>query len=449
MRKRAILFFLLNLALTLISTLGSISAVSASAPLGSNPPPLQTVPFVDVQRYLGTWFQISRVILPFEGDCACAQQTNSKFTVDFGIPQKGQYWIVALGTNYEYAVVSDPDRKSLYVLSKTPELDPVMYQEALNKASSQLDTGGLVPTSQKGCSYPPEVVVPDSVVFETESTPTAPLDPAHPGSKSYPYTSTRHTVKCLGRETDVFLSSKKAPLALVAFGHGQALDTSHYEGTHEHLAKKGFASLNPPYDTGFFDRDWHRMGADYTKIVECVANAFPGQIDRTKVIYSGHSKGAYVAQIAAGIAHKGKVDSAPRALLLFNPAGHDAKTLKDIGPATATTVVFSDQDNVVKRSDSEAIFNQTGSTKRQFLILKSYSGAPVAKADHFWSLTRPSTFGGGAESALHYYGSWKWLTAAAEDLESGGSFSSRYLYGVEAADKGMGSSLRDDRFANF
>lgn len=473
------------LVLVLATTLTGQIALSNPAP-----PPLQTVPFVDVQKYLGTWYQISRVVLPFEGDCACAQQTlgldasrgvvtvynscndktpqgrlreirgfatnddpqsNAKFTVDFGLPQTGKYWIIALGQNYEYAVVSDPDRKSLYILSKTPELDPVLYQEALNKASLQLDISRLVPTAQSGCTYPPEVVAPitTSPITTSSVTPSAPTDPAHPGSKIYQHTSIRHNIQCLGRETAVFLSSKKTPQALVAFGHGQALDTPHYEGTHEHLARKGIASVNPPYDTGFFDRNWNRMGSDYAKIIECVADAFPNQIDRSKVIYSGHSKGAYVAQIAAGIANQQKLSSSPKALILFNPAGHDSATLKSIDPASSTTVVFSDQDTVVKRSESEAIYNQAASKKRQLLTIKSYSTNPPVKADHFWSLTKPSTFGGGSESALHYYGSWKWLTAAAQDLENGGSFSSPYLYGAETIDKGLGAVLQDERLATF
>ncbi len=489
MRKLPIGLFLLQLSLVFSSFILTSQIAHANptspSPAQPQPPPLQTVPYVDVAKYLGTWYQISRVVLPFEGDCACAQQTlgldtargvvtvynscndktpqgrlreirgfatnddpqsNSKFTVDFGLPQTGKYWIVALGANYEYAVVSDPDRKSLYILSKTPELDPTLYQEALNKASMQLDISRLVSTQQKGCSYPAEVVPYPQV---SSRTPDAPTDPAHPGSKVYAYTSTRHKIQCLGRDTDVFLSSKSTPQALVAFGHGQALDTSHYEGTHVHLAKKGIASVNPPYDTGFFDRNWNRMGSDYAKIIECVADAFPKQIDRSQVIYSGHSKGAYVAQIAAGLAHQQKLASAPKSLVLFNPAGHDAPTLKTIGATTATTVVFSDQDTVVKRADSEAIYNQSASRKRQLITLKSYTTSPAVEANHFWSLTKSSTFGGGPESALHYYGSWKWMTSAAFDLENGGGFTASHLYGADVVDKGLGPSVRDERLANF
>jgi apolipoprotein D and lipocalin family protein len=500
--KRVLLSLVLILSGSmLLSERAEARQVVSSASPAPTLPPLQTVPFVDVSKYLGTWFQISRVVLPFEGDCACAQQTlgldsakgvvtvynscndktpqgrlreirgfatsdepqtNAKFTVDFGLPQTGKYWIVALGANYEYAVVSDPDRKSLYILSKTPFLDSALYQEALNKASQQLDISRLTTTNHVGCSYPPEVVMPAGLpalapfrsptrasAFTILSTPLAPTDPTHPGSKVYQHTSSRQVIQCLGRETTVYLSSKKTAQALVAFGHGQALDSSHYEGTHEHLARKGIASVSPPYDTGFFDRNWNRMGTDYAKIVECVADAFPNQIDRKKVIYSGHSKGAYVAQIAAGIANQQKLSSTPKALVLFNPAGHDVPTLKSIDAASATTVVFSDQDSVVKRADSESIYKQSASLKKQFLTIKSYTTNPSVKADHFWTLTKPSTFGGGSESALHYYGSWKWLTAAADDLDGGGSFSNPFIYGRDVTEKGLGSSIQDERIANF
>lgn len=154
---------------------------------------LKTVPYVDVSRYLGRWYQISRNPLPFEGDCACAQQTlsanadgtvgvynscndktpdgvlreirgfavnddaesNSKFTVDFFLPQKGKYWIIGLDSDYRYAVVSDPSRRSLYILSKTPFLAPDLFAKAVRTAEVQIDTSKLLSTEHYGCSYPP------------------------------------------------------------------------------------------------------------------------------------------------------------------------------------------------------------------------------------------------------------------------------------------------------
>jgi apolipoprotein D and lipocalin family protein len=153
---------------------------------------LRTVDYVDVGQYLGTWYQIARNPLIFEGNCACSRQvlaaqadgnvsvynscndytvtgplreirgvaysqdpvSNSKFTVDFNLPHTGQYWIIGVDSHYRYAVVSDPSKQSLYVLSKTPTLEPALYAEAVATAALQLDTSKLILTEQMGCTYP-------------------------------------------------------------------------------------------------------------------------------------------------------------------------------------------------------------------------------------------------------------------------------------------------------
>ena len=158
----------------------------------TNNAPVESLDFVDVNQYLGRWYQIARNPLPFEPlNCACAQQTlgvlpdglvsvynscnvdssdgplveimgtalsqneqNSQFTVDFGLPQTGQYWIIAIEESYRWAVVTDPDRRSLYILSKTPTLDLQNYTKALFEASKQISIGSLVVTSHQNCNYP-------------------------------------------------------------------------------------------------------------------------------------------------------------------------------------------------------------------------------------------------------------------------------------------------------
>ncbi len=153
---------------------------------------LETVPYVEVSRYLGNWYQIARNPLPFENGCVCSRQqltlredgkvgvynscnlgsaggalseirgvaindepsSNAKFTVDFGLPNLGKYWVIGLDPEYRYAVVSEPSRRALYILSKTPELAPELYEAALGSAARQIDTSKLSPTSQQGCSYP-------------------------------------------------------------------------------------------------------------------------------------------------------------------------------------------------------------------------------------------------------------------------------------------------------
>ncbi len=41
------------------------------------------------------------------------------------------YWIIDLDPNYEYAVVGEPSRKYLWILSRTPEMNDAVYQDIL------------------------------------------------------------------------------------------------------------------------------------------------------------------------------------------------------------------------------------------------------------------------------------------------------------------------------
>jgi apolipoprotein D and lipocalin family protein len=141
--------------------------------------PLQTVDHVDLQRYLGTWYEIARYPNRFERNCdsdttaryslrgdgkievvnSCRKPngetksvhgaakivdpvSNAKLKVTFFWPFSGDYWVVALGKNYEYAVVGEPSRRYLWVLSRTPHLDPEIYRGILHRVE-QL---GYVPT---------------------------------------------------------------------------------------------------------------------------------------------------------------------------------------------------------------------------------------------------------------------------------------------------------------
>jgi apolipoprotein D and lipocalin family protein len=154
----------------------------------------ETVPFVNLDRYVGVWYQIAHVPQFFQGGvCVCARQkltagqngvvgvynscnqesvtgrlrdirgeatnddptTNARFTVDFGFPWKGSYWIVGLDADYRYAVVTDKDARTLYILSKTPVLAQELYDEAYAIALKQeLNTADLIMTVQQGCQYP-------------------------------------------------------------------------------------------------------------------------------------------------------------------------------------------------------------------------------------------------------------------------------------------------------
>ena len=85
-------------------------------------------------------------------------QPNSKLKVRFApawlsfIPQVwGDYQVIALSSNYEHAVVGDPSRTYLWILSRTPTLDEGVYRQFLEEARAQdFDVNLLQKTRQSG-----------------------------------------------------------------------------------------------------------------------------------------------------------------------------------------------------------------------------------------------------------------------------------------------------------
>lgn len=76
-------------------------------------------------------------------------KTNAKLKVTSFWSFYGHYWIIDLGQNYEYAVVGHPDRKYLWVLSRTPEMDEALYSQILIRISKQgYDVSKLIRTPQ-------------------------------------------------------------------------------------------------------------------------------------------------------------------------------------------------------------------------------------------------------------------------------------------------------------
>lgn len=151
-------------------------------------PPLQVVPRVDLNRYLGTWYEIARFPHRFQEGCVASKanytllddgkigvlnqcykaglngeissakgkawvvdkETNAKLKVSFFWPFAGDYWIIDLGENYEYAVVGHPSRTYLWILSRTPEMDEALYDRLLEKLQKQgYDTNRLIKPPQK------------------------------------------------------------------------------------------------------------------------------------------------------------------------------------------------------------------------------------------------------------------------------------------------------------
>jgi apolipoprotein D and lipocalin family protein len=133
---------------------------------------LQTVPYVDLQRYLGKWYDIASFPQRFQKGCTCTTATyslnedgsikvenrcmvdgkekvrtakarvkdkksNAKLSVQFFWPFKGKYWIIDLAEDYSYAVVGHPGRDYLWILSRTPVLEKVVYEGILQRLVQQ------------------------------------------------------------------------------------------------------------------------------------------------------------------------------------------------------------------------------------------------------------------------------------------------------------------------
>jgi len=151
---------------------------------GRQSPPLEVVPAVDLSRYIGRWYEIASFPSRFQKGCtdsraeyrirpdgkvevlnSCLRNgkvdtakgkawvvdkaTNAKLKVSFFWPFRGNYWIIDLGKDYEYAVVSAPSMKYLWILSRTPQMDEKCYQEIVTRLKDRgLDVARLNRTPQ-------------------------------------------------------------------------------------------------------------------------------------------------------------------------------------------------------------------------------------------------------------------------------------------------------------
>jgi apolipoprotein D and lipocalin family protein len=148
------------------------------------PNELQVVSFVDLGKYLGKWYEIAHLPAKFQQNCdettatytlldngsisvineckkdekikvakgkakVVDKMTNAKLKVTFFWPFYGDYWIISLGETYDYAVVGTPDRKYLWILSRTPKMDNNLFSQLIEIAKSKgFDVSKLIITRQ-------------------------------------------------------------------------------------------------------------------------------------------------------------------------------------------------------------------------------------------------------------------------------------------------------------
>jgi apolipoprotein D and lipocalin family protein len=149
---------------------------------------MPTVKQVDLERYQGRWFEVARLPLVWENKCAsdvtatytlradgkvdvlnqCRKRdgsmtrshgrakvaagdgSNARLKVTFFWPFYGDYWILDLDPEYRWALVGTPNRKNLWVLSRTPKLKTDVLERLLRQAKELgFSTHGMIYTNQE------------------------------------------------------------------------------------------------------------------------------------------------------------------------------------------------------------------------------------------------------------------------------------------------------------
>lgn len=141
--------------------------------------PLKTVPDLKLPRYLGTWYEIARLPMQHEpeactdvsahyslqedgnvrvhnrcrvdgvveeaiGEACVVDNDSARLEVSF-LPKglrwlpftKGDYWIMQVAPDYSVALVGSPDRRYLWLLARTPQLDRTVEDHYLAAARLQ------------------------------------------------------------------------------------------------------------------------------------------------------------------------------------------------------------------------------------------------------------------------------------------------------------------------
>lgn len=145
--------------------------------------PLHVVDEIELERYLGRWYEIASLPQRFQEGCVATtanytrldatrirvenecrdetfdgelrraeglawvvdpDQSLAKLKVQFFWPFSGDYWVIELDPEYRYAVVGHPSRDYLWILARTPTMDEALYERILKRSVAQgYDLGAL------------------------------------------------------------------------------------------------------------------------------------------------------------------------------------------------------------------------------------------------------------------------------------------------------------------
>jgi apolipoprotein D and lipocalin family protein len=166
---------------TIFAIFSATFVLAASASAQTNKlPALQTVPNVDLSRYVGKWYEIAKYPNRFQKQCVanttatyamkaggrlevvneCVKKdgtgeravgeakiadkkTNAKLKVRFApgalsfLPFVwGNYWIIDLDKDYGYVAIGEPKREYFWILARKPVVDDAVYQDIVRRAEA-------------------------------------------------------------------------------------------------------------------------------------------------------------------------------------------------------------------------------------------------------------------------------------------------------------------------
>lgn len=156
-----------------ISLLALLGAAVLSPAVQGETPVVQSVGRIDLNRYAGKWYEIASFPMFFQRNCIadttaeyalmpdgevsvtnrCRTESGvdqavgrawapdaavtAQLKVSFFWPFRSDYWVVGLDKDYRWAVVGNPNRKYLWILSRTPQLPKAELERAQEAARIQ------------------------------------------------------------------------------------------------------------------------------------------------------------------------------------------------------------------------------------------------------------------------------------------------------------------------
>lgn len=180
-----------NLLAMLLGAYGFLLSAHLIASSAVEDGPLATIPYLDVPRYIGRWYEIAKYPNRFQKRCVgdttaeyglqpngnlqvinrcrmedgrfdeaigaarqIGERSSPRLEVRFApawlsfIPAVwGSYWVIDLDPDYQLVAVSEPKREYLWILSRSPKVSPDVYDNLLQRLRTKgFDTRKLETT---------------------------------------------------------------------------------------------------------------------------------------------------------------------------------------------------------------------------------------------------------------------------------------------------------------